>query len=105
MLYNGISVEFNATLEGLQKTYECLEVRQKDVLSIDNTGAVCITCYVTLPLNYHYLTIVHHKDSKSLMKYLEKMEHAVYSSFFIPATLLESHSIIEDIKAMHPEIQ
>ncbi len=95
----------NAVINGRAMKYECWEVRYSRLFDLYGRDTVCITSYVSLPMNYHLLTISYHKDISEFVRSLYDLEHIIYSCFFIPADRTGSIAIIKDMQDAHPDLK
>lgn len=95
----------NAVIDGRTTKYDCWEVRYSMLFDLYGTDMICLTSYVSLPMNYHLLTISYHRDISSFVRSLYDLEHIIYSCFFIPADRAGSAAIIKDLQDANPDLK
>lgn len=105
MFKDGYYIAPNAHIIGSDKTYECWEFRYREIRSLYMEGMVAITCYVTLPMKYHYLGIGYFSGMEPFLASIPTRGHVLYSCVFVPVSPLESDAIIADIQKAHPGLK
>ena len=94
----------NAVIAGSAASYPCWEVKYSELPNAEGRDLICIVAYVSLPKNYHYLTISFHNDIRDFTRSLQRLDHIVYSCFFLACSAADSRAVIADIRQEHPEL-